>query len=379
LLIIGIIGAAIAMLYWFKPIFFYHGKLPASTVSIRDFSRLGLQMGFVVETFKLYFFNFSPLFNGIKLALAILGFLSLFFLKKYDLSKKFIVLVVLTAFIGTFHLLITEPLIGTNFAVDQLTYYFFVFTSPLLAGLALAAFIGFVKKFKNYVLIIILLGILILSILQFNSYIKTDKWIANGRTEISPNLVEMQKWVLSNTQVNDVFLSTNELSFALNALTGRKEVNGRRAHNSMFLDSDKRYAIAVIMLYGNDSAERKKLLKEYSVKYLYWDNYWIQSDFMFDNDGKLVSWFDPLMFIETPETGNLVQQYNITAMKQHTWLDPTVRDEAMPQEDVLIVLPSQFNMTHPWHADLDNYLEEVWNYAQNNVVQSRIYKIVNLD
>jgi hypothetical protein len=379
LLIIGVIGVAIAMLYWFKPIFFYHGKLPASSVSIRDFSRFGLQAGFLVETFKSYFFSFSSPFNGIKSALTFLGFLSLFFLRKYDLSKKFIVVVVTTAFIGAFHLLITEPLLGTNFAVDQLRDYLFMFMSPLLAGMALAALTSFAKKFKTYILAIILLGLLVLSILQWNSYIKTDKWVANGRAELPPNLAAMQKWVLSNTRVNDVFLSTNEVSFALNALTGRKEVNGRRAHNSMFLDSDKRYAVAAIMLYGNDSSERKKLLRDYSVTYLYWDYYWFQSEFVFDDSGKLVSWFDPLMFIETPEIDALMSQFNITTFKQHTWLDPTVRDEAMKQEDVLIVLPNQFNITHPWHPDLDNYLQEVWNYSQNNMVLSRIYKIINLD
>jgi hypothetical protein len=251
--------------------------------------------------------------------------------------------------------------------------------TPLLGGLALAALTSFVKKFKDYILIAVLLTLMILSILQFNSYIKTDRWIAAGKTDLPVNLAEMQKWVLANTKVNDVFISTNELSFALNALTGRKEVSGRRAHNSMFLDSDKRYAAAAVMLYGNDTQKRKELLKEYSVKYLYWDYYWMQSDFVFDKDGKLTSWFDPLMFIETPEYDALLSAYNITAIKQHTWLDPTVREENMKKYDVLIITPNQFDMAHPWHPDLDNYLQEVWNYSQGNTVISRIYKIVNVD
>jgi hypothetical protein len=380
LLIIGVIGAIIAMLYWFKPIFFYHGKLPSVGVSTRDFSTFGFMMKYVIlPAFKNFFLDFSTPFYGVKSVLAIMGLLSLFFLRKYDSSKKFIVLIVATAFIGAFHLLITEPLIHTHFAADQLRDYLFWFMTPLLAGLALAAITSFVKKFRDYILIVVLLALLLLSILQFNSYTKTDRWIASGRTDLPANLAEMQKWVLANTGVNDVFISTNELSFALNALTGRKEVNGRRAHNSMFLDSDQRYFDSAIMLYGNDNAARKKLLKDYSVKYLYWDYYWLQSEFVFDNNGQLTSWFDPLMFVETPSRDTLLSQYNITAIKQHTWLDPTVREENMKQYDVLIIIPSQFNMTHPWNPLLDNYLREVWNYTQNNMVLSRIYRVVNVE
>jgi hypothetical protein len=379
LIIIGVIAAIIAMLYWYKPIFVYHGKLPSSSVATRDFSPFRLQMQFVGQAFKMYFFDFSTPFYGLRSVLTLLGLLSLFFLRKYDSSKKFIVLVVITAFVGGFHLLITEPLLGTHFAADQLRDYLFLFMSPLLAGLALASLTAFVKKFKTYILILFLLALLIISIFQFNAYTKTDRWIAAGRSELPANLAEMQKWVLANTKVNDVFISTNELSFALNALTGRKEVSGRRAHNSMFLDSDKRYAAAAVMLYGNDTVKREELLKEYSVKYLYWDYYWMQSDFVFDKDGKLTSWFDPFMVVETPEYDAMVVQYNISVIRQHTPLDPTAKEETMRKYDALIILPNQFNMAHPWHSDLDNYLQEIWNYSQNGMVYSRIYKIVNVD
>jgi hypothetical protein len=189
----------------------------------------------------------------------------------------------------------------------------------------------------------------------------------------------MQKWVLANTKVNDVFLSTNELNFALNGLTGRKEVNGRTSHNSMFLDIGKRYSVAALMLYGNDSEERKKLLREYSVDYLYWDYYWIQSEYVFDDTGKLTSWYDPLIVEDTPAYNELMKKYNVSFFKQHTWPDPAVKGEYIKQIDLLFIIPYQFNLGHPWHPDLDNYLQEVWNYTQSGTVVSRIYKIVNVD
>ncbi len=379
LLIIAIIGGVIAMLFWFKPIFVYHGKLPSTSVHVHAYSSLNTQMNFVFGTFKEYFFNFSNIFNGLKSVLFLIGFLSIFFLKRYDSSKRFLVVILLTAFIGSFHYILSQPLLGVNLSPIHIRTFSFGLATALFAGLGSGLISNFLKKYKSYALIGILILLLIFNIQQFTAYSKNDRWINAGRNELSPNLVEMQKWVLKNTDVSEVFLSTNELSFALNGLTGRKEVIGRRAHNSMFLNMDERQADAAIVLYGNDSEERKKLLKEYSVDYLYWDYYWFQSEYHFDNTGEITSWFDPIAFLDTPEYEKLVKKYNLSFFKQHTWLDPTVKSPSMKQFDLIFILPYQFNLTHPWHPDLDNYLEEVWDYKQNNQVISRIYKIVNVD
>lgn len=379
LLIIAIIGGAIAMLYWFKPIFVYHGKLPSTSVHVHDYSSLNMQIKLGIDTFKLYFFNFSNIFYGLKSILFLIGFLSIFFLKKYGSSKKFLILILLAAFIGSFHYVMSQPLLGINLAAQQIGEFSFGITTALFAGLGIGLLANFAKKYKIYVFVGILVLLLIFNVQAFFNHSKNDKWINAGRTELSPNLRAMQEWTLKNTDVNDVFLSTNELSFALNALTGRKEVIGRRAHNSMFLNMDERQVDAAIMLYGNNIEERERLLREYSVDYLYWDYYWLQSDYHFDNTGKMTSWFDPILFPDTLKNNELVKKYNLSFFKQHTWIDPTIKDPTMKQFDLLFILPTQFNLSHPWHPDLDNYLEEIWNYTQNNQVISRIYKIVNVD
>ena len=381
LLIIGIIGGALALLYWFKPIFVYKAQTlnPHVDFNQADFSIFKVEMAFIWETLKSYFFSFSNFLTGARSLLFIIGFLSIFFLKKYDASKKFLVLLLISAVIGSFHYFITQPLIGTNLSAEYVRIFSFGLTSALFAGLGLGVIIIFIKKYKEYMLIGVIALFLVFNILSFVDYSKNNKWIIAGRTQLPPSMLRMQEWVLQNTDVNDVFLSTNELNFAINGLTGRKQVNGRRAHNSMFLDIDERQAAAAIMLYGNNDEERKKLLQEYSVDYLYWDSYWIQSEYYFDNQGKMTGWFDPLVIHDTQENQELLNKNNISFFKQHTWLDPATKGDYIKQFDLLFILPTNFNLTHPWHPELDTHLKEVWNYTQNGVVVSRIYRIINVE
>ncbi|MBN2052404.1 hypothetical protein JW756_02790 [Candidatus Woesearchaeota archaeon] len=379
LIVLGIIGSLIAMLYWYKPIFVYHGASPTASIYTLDFSTFGQQTTFLANVLKYYAFDFYSPISVLVSLLFIIGIIAFFILKEYDVSNKFIILVFITALIATFHYFLTQPIIGTSLTSEYTPIFMFGLARVLVAGLSLSLLAGFAKKYKQYVLMAAILLVLILSIVQFTNYIKTDKWINSGRSSLSPNLAEMQKWVLQNTDVNDVFLSSNELSFALNGLTGRKEVTGRRAHNSLFLDTDKNQLAAAIMLYGNDSAERKKLLKDYNVKYLYWDYYWIQSEYNFDNNGKLTSWYDPLSVRDTQYYQEQIMKYNLTNFRYHTWLDPAVKGPLMKQEDIIFILPNQFVINHPWHPDLDNYLQEVWNFSQNNMAVSKIYRIVNVE
>ena len=170
------------------------------------------------------------------------------------------------------------------------------------------------------------------------------------------------------------------LSFALNALTGRKLVTLKRGHTELFTNATKNMEDAAIILYSNRTQEIERVLKERNVKYLYWDYYWIQSEYIFDQQGKLTGMFDPLVLFDNPDTESFLRYNNISFQPYHTWLDPAIRREDIPQYDLLFVLPYEFNLTHPWRPDLDNYLQEMWRYTDpsSNTVVARIYKIVNL-
>ena len=387
ILVLFVIGVIIAQLYWFKPIFVYQGKPlnPIPDFAQPDFTRLSVKFLFITQSIKSFLLNFSSALWSIKSLFFVTGLLLLFFIKKHTLEIKFLILFLITTLIGSFHYFISQPFIGTNLSAHYIRNFTFALSATLFAVLAIKTFSDYIRqKFKlrekiKYVLLLLLLLILILNFAEANHYQKTNKWVNVGRQPLPPNLVEMQKWVLANTDVNDVFISTNELSFALNALTGRKLVTLKRGHTDLFTNASKNMLDAAIILYTNDTRARREILKQRKVKYLYWDYYWIRSEYYFNKQGQITGTFDPLVLFDTNNTRALLRHYNISFYSQHTWLDPAIRQPDVKQFDLIFILPYQFNLTHPWHPDLDNYLEEVWDYSQNGVVISRIYKIVNVD
>jgi len=68
--------------------------------------------------------------------------------------------------------------------------------------------------------------------------------MADAREPQPPQFESLATWAAANTRPIDVLLSTNELSFAWAALTGRKTLVSRRAQNDAFLDLDQRNADA---------------------------------------------------------------------------------------------------------------------------------------
>jgi hypothetical protein len=295
-----------------------------------------------------------------------------------DEKSKYILLLLVIAFISTFHYFITEPLLGTHLVPQRIGYFTFPMASMLLFCFTIEKLISIkeIRKYKIPIILVLLFTILLIQHFEFQEKIEKDKWIPVGKQPISQDMLEMQKWILDNTNVNDVFLSTNELSFALNALTGRKVMITRRSQNSPFLDIDQREADAAIILYGNDSEKRKELLKKYDIKYLYWSSYWIQSEYYFDNQGKITGWFDPILAKDIKNYRHYFDNYNISYFILNTWIDPAIRGDKIRKYDLLFVSPQNYrSFEKPWARDLDNYLEEVWNYSYEGKIIAKIYKL----
>ncbi|MFH0869970.1 MAG: hypothetical protein V1866_02850 [archaeon] len=382
LLVIALIGGSIAMLYWFKPIFVFHGKPlnPIQDFDQPDFSRLGVQVDFVKGFVNLFLFNFSSLYMSIRTVLFLLSIAGMFFIKKIYDSQRFLLLLMITAVIGLLHFIVTQPILGTNFAADYIGLFSLTLASALFATLGAMMLSSFAKKYSTIVLLVILLLVVAANISQFKAYEKSDQWLKVGRTELAPNMKAMQDWVLSNTDVNDVFLSNNELSFALNALTGRKLVTIKRGHTEMFSDADKNMRQATLMLFSNNTDVKRQLLKERKVKYLYWDINWVNLEYQFDGNGKMTGMFDPFLLLDKPETRALLESNNISYAFQHTWIDPAIKNDNIKQFDALFIIPQNYrDFSRPWNQNLDSYLQEVWNYSQGDTVVSRIFKIVSID
>jgi hypothetical protein len=372
--VVAVISIPIALLYWYGPIFIHHLAMPNSAMYSLDFSTIGLHFSYVFDTIKEYLWNYTNLFLGIRSVLFIMGIVSLFFLKGYDASKKFLFLLLFATFATSFHEIITEPLFHTSFSPIIIAAFVFPLTAALIGSSLFDNLLGNITwSYKDYQIGAILIVILLIGLSVFRDQTTNDTWIKQGQMDLAPHQAAMQKWVRANTGVDDVFLTTNELGFALNGLTGRKLVTSRRAQNSPYLDLDKRMFESAVMLYGSNDAERIAFLKSNGVKYVYWDYYWIQSDFQFNEQGQLVGKFDPLT-VSLDYEQKLIDN-NLTYMKTYDWLDPTVH-EPLKKQDFFIIAPAQFNMTHPWNNQLDAYLTEVWNYTDSvGQVLNRIYEV----
>jgi hypothetical protein len=380
--VIFAIGVLVALPIWFKPIFVYHGdtKNPVQDYTQYNFDDVKYMFVFLFNTIKENFFNFGNLFSA-GISVLFLAGVVLFFVARRKQGRsdelRFISVVLVSAFAGSFHYFLMQPILGTNLSAPYIAKFLFPISQMLFASFAImySCAIPFVQKHVKKIIYAVIIVLFIVTLLNFASFQQTNQYVAMAKTELPALFPSMQSWILNNTDVNDVFLSSNELSFALNGLTGRKEVVGRRSHNSLYINLDERQADAAVMLYGNDDAKREELLKKYNAKYMFWAFFWLSNDFSFGENGTLVGISDPLIVLDKKEYRDMFEKYNISYLPQHTWLDPSMRGEQYKQYDLLIVMPSQFDIAHPWHSKLDKYLKSVWEYKEDSQTLAAIYRI----
>jgi len=375
--ILILIGLIIAQLYWFKPLFVYHGQTNENYLdwNNKDFSNWEVQKSFVVGKLQGLFFNFSSIINTLASLLCLLGLTTLFLIKKRNTLTRYINIFLISAIIGLFHFFVTRPLIGVDFYPTRMSDFFIPLVKTIFIGLGLTLIIKKLKINKKIIPIILILILLPLNIIDFNNYSKENIWAKQGRNSLPENLEAMGTYVIENTDVNDVFLSSNELSFALNGLTGRKVLVSRRAQNDPFLDMDERVKAAAIILYSNNEELRQYYIEEYKVKYLFWSADWITTEYRLNEQGQIIDRFDPLLIFDTLENREFLDSNEIPYFEQFTWVDPSLQGEEYKKFNLLFILPKRNNLETLWDESLDEHLEEIWNYEKDGQVISKIYLV----
>ena len=185
-------------------------------------------------------------------------------------------------------------------------------------------------------------------------------WVSAGRSDLSSMHKEIKSWILSDTSLSDVFLTTNEGGFMLNALSGRKVVTYRRTHAPVYSDMNQRALDAAVMLYGKNDAVRKELLRKYNVKYLLWTNDWFGHEFIVQNN-QIARFFDPLMVKDKPDYRSYLDKNGVRYVEMHTSLDPYTLD-VYPKYDMLVtgaITVEGSNILYPWDVGLNKYLKPV--------------------
>lgn len=381
--IIFTIGTAIALLWWFDPIFKYHGHTSANYTEWNngDWGSIKLQFNFLISTLKSLFLNVSTLKNICFSLIASLGVLGLFVIKtkneEMQKNMKFIKFLFISGVIITFHYFITKNVLNFQFIPGYISYFLIHSSIVFVMALTIYYLNELIKKnlLKKYFFVIV---ICILIIFQITGYFdkQNDKWQNSAKNELPEHLIDLSKYLNRESNLNDVIITTKETGFAINALSGRKLVSSRRAHNDPFLNLDTRELSQSIILYGNNTEQKKELIKKYDVKYLYWDYYWVQSEYSFDNKGNLVSWFDPLILFNSKEYRDILSKNNIKYFVQNTYVDPALQGENFPKFDLIFISPDNYhNQTNPWNPNLNPYLEEVWSYEVSGQKIAKLYKV----
>lgn len=387
-----LISIPLFMVYWYQPVFIYrlHMPYPRGKLDFADLSLFSNQISTLVSLIKSYFFNFSNLSKATISVLSLIGIFSLFLVKlkekKFTQIQSFLKWYAIASFLAVFSYFITEPLIGMNFIPSYMAYFLFgtlvpllsLFTIFILGKLSQSLFTLRIRGIEFNLLAIIFFLLLASSV--YVSFFKTkmnDRWYANGKLPFPQIYKDLGEFLKKNSDVDDVILTTKELGFAVNAFSGRKLVTGRWAHNGdPYTDLPLRDAEAAVILYGANQEARIQLLKKYHVKFLYWDSYWVHSEFNVNEKGEVVDFFDPMLTFNQPKYRLLWDSNNVSYLPMKYWLDPTAKKEEVKRFDILVASPANYhNFSAPWHPGLHKLLTPIWAFTENNVTHAVLYKV----
>jgi hypothetical protein len=371
---IAVIGFLIGLLYW-GPVFFiymFSVKNAWAEYTMPDYETYGQTI--IKETILGYLFNIDPLIqmpNPGTLPASLIAFLiSLLTLTgligvikdRKEIGSSFLGLAFATGLFGYFHYLITLPILHTNYSPLRIENFMLNPAAYILMFYGIYTLYFHLRTDTGKKIFIGCIIIFLLS--QAKNKIDEDyanKWTVLGQTPENPAITAMASWVREKTDKNAVFLSTEELSFALNGLTGRKLVVDRRTHSNPFVDINERIADASVMLYGNNEEKTLELLKKYNVSYLYWDLEWLT-----------ISERTPTLVL--PEYTEYLSKYGVRYKEVNAYLDPTwsVRYK---KYDMLLVSRAKNDSLQPWSDELNKHLKPAKGIDIDGQAAYRIYEI----
>ncbi len=368
------IGILVSMLYWFAPIFVYHGAtlLKSEIWSLPyDLHDFGQAVGKAIDFFMALFLNFGSIGAALRSALTLAGLYLAWKGRLWEESGE-LAASVLAVLAIAFSFLLTAPLFDIQFMPDYIVSIYGYTVVALVGGIALKELLG------RWGMVFYIIAALLLSS-SYLSYqgIEKSQYYENAKKEMPAELLGIYSGIKESTDVHDRILSTNENSFAINAMTGRELLVSRRAQNDPFVDFDRNELAAAVILYGNNLEEKRRLTGEYGVDYIYWDYNWVDSEFYIDANGQVTGVFDPLLVMDTPENRGYLDANGVLYTPMTTWIDPSVRGPLVRLYGVLVMGPLNYDNTGkgPWRDDLDPYLEEKYSQDVGGQEIAILYKV----
>ena len=375
-LAISAAGASLALGYWFKPIFVYHSRTSLhyaewnggpSLVTVMD----GLRFvgGWISRPFR---------FEGWGVVLMdvafIAGAVALF---HATTRRRFapVAIAALATLAWMLHFFVTMPLLHTHFVPDYVRRELWGFVVVLVGGVPVAlALEGRSQQTRTTVLLVTLIAAC--GALAVGASAAADREdIVNARLPQPPQFESLARWAVANTKPDDVLLSTNELSFAWSALTGRKTLVSRRAQNDAFLDMDERNADAAVILYGHDDALRRQRLTRWRVRWLLWTTDWADGEYIV-RGGQLIATNDPLGWFSDAARDTAAARAGVQLEHERTWVDPALQSPDIPRFDLTRVARANYTRPEqPWTPALDPLLEDAWHYEEGGHRIATLYRV----
>jgi len=336
------------------------------------------------------FFDFSSVLSSIRTTLFLLSIAVFIIFIRQESSdmKKLLYWINFTFFALVFSYIITTPILHKFLSPPHLI----AFLSPVVYGIMIGYLffrLTHIKKLKFISSMLIPISIVLMIIISIFMYITLiqsfkDPFWQSGYNELPPQYLAFQTYLKTNhiDPSNMIVLTTNELSFALNGVSGVKLLLGRQSHFFFFGDFQKIWMDGAIMLYGNNSQSTADIVDKYTQiakssgkeLYLYWDYYWIQSEYQSQN-GQTYP-FDPLRFEYSDARLQQLESNGVpVAAMDNAIFEPSAQDSPYAYRmKILYVVPHYYNATHPWSPLLDPYLKKVWSYESGGVEIAALYK-----
>ena len=375
--IIFAIGFLLSLLFWYQPIFVFHGSTPndIQNITVPDVKNPTVLWGSVYDLLSSAILPFK---TGPMMAFTLFNLLGIYYVWKTrkEFASQFTLLLLAAWLIAIIHPLITLPLFNKHLVNFMMNDQIYPVLTPLLIcfGLVFAN-----ERLKKQGVKLRAIGFAVLLIIAYLGY--SDYWKARSATTfeqmaltgLQAPYIDLQTWIRGSTNVDDVFLTTNEDAFMMNALTGRKTVSYRRTHASPYVDVNARMADDAVMVYGTNGAQTGALLKKYDVKYLLWTDRWVLNEFQFDSSGKLTGFFDPLTVPANQSNAAYWTANGVKFMEYTFPMDPAPRS-GVPTYDQLIAIPYNVS-SEPLSPVIYNSFQLVKTISYNGQDVFRIYQI----
>src|SRR5258706_4180190 len=357
---LGIVLASLSLAlgYWYRPIFVYHGHLSTHYI---DWNRESILMSFGEQWLfakRVAVWAFHVSWGRTLLNLGALARAALALRRVREPATRATLIVAVETFLSIFHYFATQPLLKTNFAPEHMLMILWSVARLFPVAWLVSALLTR-PRLRPVAPVLASLAVMLAMV---HAVVRVRATLPDRSSRLAveplpPRWAQLAAYVRGHTQPEDVFLSTNELSFALSALTGRKVLVTRRGQNDPYIDMDARNRDAALILYGRDEAKRGERMRRWGIDYVLWTRDWSSSNWRHVAIGRPEA-FDPLLWFEDPAGDAEVSAAGVQIDHQVTWVDPNIRYPRVRQFPLTLVTPrNDTRPERPWRPELDARLE----------------------